>query len=171
MITCVLWVLLTLLNCSMYKASSVKGATWRSPLKSVNWKSQGIVEPRTCWGTFCPRVSRTSLRARTSPTSSRWAACSPSARIWWRPPKQKVRKIFILSWGRHLLRNRDLLNFAADDLWLRCNYTKHTVRDSVSKGLLCFYVLKKLTCVRVTPIIHSLTHTCIQQNEVLLSLS
>ena len=36
---CMLWVLLTLLNCSMYRASSVKGATWRSPLKNTNWKS------------------------------------------------------------------------------------------------------------------------------------
>ena len=43
MITCMLWVLLTLLNCSMYRASSVKGATWRSPLKNIDCKSLKVL--------------------------------------------------------------------------------------------------------------------------------
>ena len=72
----------------------MKGATWRSPLiKDSRFRFENdkvkVKDVSTCWGTFFLPVSRTSWRARKSPASSHWGACSPSAQIWLRPPLKK----------------------------------------------------------------------------------
>ena len=111
----------------MYKASSVKGATWRSPLKNVNWKSFKVLSSHAPAGEHSAPGFQELLCVQERlqhPLVEQHVAHRLGYDYVHLDKRTKVRKKGTHSSSIHLLRNRDLLNFAADDLWLRCIYNR-----------------------------------------------